>query len=632
SLTGSSTFLADRLDGSGIRSLDLSLAVSDGDTDHSNKFLPGRLVFSGNVSLGGVAQLSLDASEIALVNTVTATDPRGCNVCLEAGYVALRGAGGANRFFPTAGKGVLQIAGGSIDIAAGGGVNSNDPNLLSISGAAKTSFISQGDIRLRVPLSNVPADLTPGALPTGELISAGDISMTAAQIYPASDTSFIIKSTAAQGTISFAGNGASRSAPLSAGGQLSVSAANIQQNGVLLAPLGIIRLGAQTNADLVSNDPTGITMVPTQSITFGAGSITSVSLNGQTVPFGQTANGASWSYDSSSGRPIARPPAKDLMVSGAAINLNSGAIIDLSGGGDLQAVEFVPGTGGTRDVLASGSVYAIIPGYNPAAAPMDLDFLLQRHDTLPAVGKTVYLSGLSGLPAGFYTLLPAHYATLPGAYRVAVVPGSTDALVSQNKTLPDGTTRMAGYFADSMTGARDARTQYFDVQSAAVWGQYSEIDKTSAVNFFGGKASASGVVPKLPSDAGHAVFSAASAIVLQGSVLSAPATNGRVGEMDIIAQDIQVLSPGAVARNGYVGLDATQLSNLEVDSLMLGGIRSDSAEGETVTMVSNSIEVSNDASAPLQRPEVILVTRVGSAALDPNANRFITLDAGSVVQ
>src|SRR5262249_15446352 len=153
-------------------------------------------------------------------------------------------------------------------------------------------------IRLRVPLANAPIDLTPGTLPTGELISAGDLSFTAAQIYPVSSVDFTIKSTATDGTVSFAANGGPRPAPLSAGGQLTVSAAHIDQSGILLAPLGVIRLGAQSKDDLSPNDPTSDTVVPTQSVTFGAGSITSVSLAGQSVPFGQTVNGTSWSYDS----------------------------------------------------------------------------------------------------------------------------------------------------------------------------------------------------------------------------------------------------------------------------------------------------------------------------------------------
>jgi len=634
-LAGSAVFAADRLDGSGIQTLTLSMGpvTGDGSFGSQGKFAPGTLSFSGNVSISGLSQLFLDASQIALTNTVAPTDARGCNVCLDAGYVALRGAGNVNRVFPKAGKGVLQVSADTIDIAAGGFIEPDARYLLSISGAAKTSFVSSGDIRLRAPLANVPLDITPGTIPFGELVTAGDLTLKAAQIYPVSDVSFTLKSVASNGTIAFAANGSAKEAPLTAGGQITVSAVHIDQSGVLLAPLGTIRLGAQSKTDLVPNDPLSGTVIPTQSVTFGAGSVTSVSLAGQTVPFGQTANGASWSYDSLTGQPLTAPPAKNLLVSSGSIDLAQGATIDLTGGGDIQAIEFVPGTGGSRDVLANNTnVYAIIPGYDPAAAPVDLDFLLQRHDTLPAVGSTVYLSGEAGVAPGFYTLLPAHYATLPGAYRVALVSNSTDALTYLNSKLPDGTLRMAGYFANNLSGARDARRQYFDVQTSTVWRQYSEIDQTSGNSFFGAKPSPSGAVPRLARDAGHAAFTGLTAINLQGQVLFAPAANGRGSEFDIAAQDIQVLSPGAAASSGYVGLDATQLSNLGVDSLLLGGIRSQGAEGESVTVIANSVEVSNDASAPLEGPEVILVTRVAGNATDPNGTRGLMLDAASVVQ
>ncbi|HWU54486.1 MAG TPA: hypothetical protein VN175_03230, partial [Rhizomicrobium sp.] len=634
-LAGAAVFFADRLDGSGIQTLSFNLGPGTGDAVGSGQsaYNPGTLSFSGNVNLTGLDQLLVDASQIALINTVAPTDPSGCNVCLSAGYVALRGAGNANRVFPKAGTGVLQVSAGTIDIAAGGFTVPDQLYLLSISGAAKASFISSGDIRLRAPLTNVPIDVAPGTMPSGQLISAGDLSFKAAQIYPVSNFAFTLKSIAPNGTIAFAANGPAQSAPLTAGGQITVSAARIDQSGVLLAPLGTIRLGAQTKADLAPNDPTSGTVIPTQSITFGAGSVTSVSLNGQTVPFGQTANGASWSYDSISGQPLTAPPAKNLLVTAAAINLAQGATIDLTGGGDIQAIEFVPGTGGTRDVLTGANVYAVIPGYNPAAAPIDLDFILQRHDALPAVGSSVYLSGEAGIAPGFYTLLPAHYTTLPGAYRVALVSNSGNALASQNSTLPDGTLRMAGYFANALNGSRDARLQYFDVQSSTVWRNYSEIEQTSGNSFFGARPSAtSGIVPRLAVDAGHAIFSALTAVNLQGQVLVAPAAGGRGSEFDIAAQDIQILSPGAKAASGYVGLNATQLSNLGVDSLLLGGVRYEDSDGEHVTVVANSVEVSNDASAPLQGPEIILVTRVAGNNVDPNGSRGLMLDAGSVVQ
>ena len=453
-LAGSAVFFADRLSGSGIQTLTLSMGRTTGDAFGSTaQFAPGKLVFSphtGNVSLSGVNQLFLDASQISLVDpnattttirgvtTITspaplATDPRGCNVCIDAGYVTWRGAGGITKFAPKAGKSVLLVSAGAIDIAAGGGVTDAQGSkpaaaFVTISGAAQSSFVSTGDIRLRVPLASVPLDLGPGGLPTGGLVTAGDLTLKAAQIYPVSSVDFTLKSSSLTGTIRFAANGAAPAAPLSAGGQVSVSAANIEQLGVLRAPLGTIRLGAQTAADLSPNDSSDNILVPTKSVIFGAGSETSVSLAGEIVPFGQTANGASWSYNSSSGSALSALPSKNLVVTANAIQVGAGATVDLTGGGDVQAIEFVPGTGGARDVLSGSNVYAIIPGYDPAAAPIDLDFLVQRHaKPLPAAGARVFLSGAPGLPAGFYTLLPAHYATLPGALRVSVSPVSAAA-------------------------------------------------------------------------------------------------------------------------------------------------------------------------------------------------------------
>ena len=632
---GSSVFLANRLIGSGIDNLVLSMGPIRGDTITSSqgKFAPGTVQFSGNVSISGLQSLKIDASRLSLVNVVLPTDPSGCNVCLSASYLALRGAGNVNRVLPVAGTGVLQVAANTIDIAAGGFNARGASNALSLSGVAHTTFISSGDIRLRVPLANVPIDLAPGTLPIGELISAGDLTLVAHQVYPISSVDFTIKSTSATGTVTFASNGAPAYAPLSAGGQVSVSAAHIAQNGTLLAPLGTIRLGAQSAADLSANDPTPDQIVATQDVTFGSGSVTSVSLNGQTVPFGQTANGSSWSYDSLTGQPLSAPPAKELIVSAAAIDLQSGSKVDISGGGDVQAIEFVPGTGGTKDVLANNAnVYAIIPGYDPAAAPIDLDFAVQLGDALTAAGKTVYLSGEAGLPAGYYTLLPAHYATLPGAYRVALVSGSQNALTSQNAVLADGTLQVAGHFANQ-NGARDASAQYFDVQSSSVWRQYTEIDQTTGDAFFGVKnVPSSGLPPLLAVDAGHAVFSAVNAITLEGLISSAPGTGGRGSEFDIAAQDIDVVSPGNGAQSGYIALDADQLSSLGVDSLLLGGVRSTNASGETISVVANSIRVSNDSDSALEGPEIILVTKVGSGTSDPNAKLGLVLNTGSVVR
>ena len=261
-------------------------------------------------------------------------------------------------------------------------------------------------------------------------------------------------------------------------------------------------------------------------------------------------------------------------------------------------------------MLAEANVYAVIPGYNPGVAPTDLNFTLQQGDATPAPGSTVYLSGEAGLPAGYYTLLPAHYATLPGAYRVQAVANTQDALSIQNSVLPDGTLQVAGYLAGA-NGVRSARAELFDVQSSAVWRQYSEIDQTSGNSFFGANVSSTdGLPPRLPVDAGHAVFNAVSALNLAGQILAAPGASGLGSQVDIAAQDIQVIAPGDAPLIGFVGLNATQLSNLGIESLLLGGVRSGDDNDETINVVANAVEISNNASAPLAAPEIIMAANV----------------------
>ncbi len=254
--------------------------------------------------------------------------------------------------------------------------------------------------------------------------------------------------------------------------------------------------------------------------------------------------------------------------------------------------------------------------------------MTDQGDTVPAAGSAVYLSGSPGLPAGYYTLLPAHYATLPGAFRVALVAGSQDARVNQNTVLPDGTAQISGYFANMLAGSRTARTVAFDVQSSAVWRQYSEIDQASGNTYFAALAASAGSAARLPDDAGHIVVDGGSTLNLAATITAEPGAGGRGAEFDITGTDLQILASGAAASNGFIGLDATQLSDLAADSLLIGGYRIDGAGGESIKVTSDSVEVSNNAASPLDGPQVILVAQGAKGAANTGA---IILDAGSVI-
>ncbi|WZB68450.1 hypothetical protein WJ971_15210 [Achromobacter xylosoxidans] len=127
-----------------------------------------------------------------------------------------------------------------------------------------------------------------------------------------------------------------------------------------------------------------------------------------------------------------------IQINMKSIVADAGSLLDLSGGGELTGAAFVRGRGGSVDVLkyamadanpgfgfskSGNAVYAIVPGFGGDYAPATKDA------AMPAYGQRVTIgAGVPGLPPGTYTLLPANFAMLPGAFRVeAGAPGVFDA-------------------------------------------------------------------------------------------------------------------------------------------------------------------------------------------------------------
>jgi hypothetical protein len=214
-----------------------------------------------------------------------------------------------------------------------------------------------------------------------------------------------------------------------------------------------------------------------------------------------------------------------------------------------------------------------------------------------------------------------------------------DAPASQNLVLQDGTMQVAGYFAHA-NGARDARTSLFDVQSSAVWRQYSEIDQTSGATYFAALAKTGTGNPRTLVDAGHLVLNAVSTLNLAGTLQGTPGTGGRGAEVDVSGLNIQILASGETASDGHLGIDASQLTDLGAESILIGGVRTEDASGNSILAAANSIEIKNGAykdadgndhpATPLEAAQIMLVTaNQGTAAA--NGDDTITLDAGSVL-
>jgi hypothetical protein len=337
----------------------------------------------------------------------------------------------------------------------------------------------------------------------GQLAVNGDLNITAAQVYPTTGSSFAVTSAAADGAIRFARSaGPDAAAPYSAGGALLVQAAKIVQGGVVRAPLGRLTLGSNTASDFAP---------ATTSLEIAAGSLTSVSASGLSIPYGTTTDQTEWFFSPTSASRLTAPPNGVLSLAGAGVSIAAGAQVDVRGGGDVYAYEFIPGTGGSHDLLSqfntdafSGDagyqypdhrqVYAIVPGLSSAGAAAYDPIYSANYSSLyqaGGAGKSVYLNGAPGLAAGWYTLLPAQYAMLPGGMRLVQDTGAA-AGAGRGGVLLDGTIVTSGEYGVAGTGSHGAVPLVFDVQTQSTFLKYSHIALTSGDQTFAALAVSNG--------------------------------------------------------------------------------------------------------------------------------------------
>ena len=429
----------------------------------------------------------------------------------------------------------------------------------------------------------------------GRLKTAADATFNSAVIVPATAVKFAIE--AMGRTVSFGRNTNAPTQPWSAFGSLSVDAGTIVQDGNLWAPFGQFNFKAADKLEFRNGSLTSVSAVP-----------------GSLLPYGRIENGRSWRVGvDGADIEINDLSQKSIGTDAPIVDMQAGARIDVSGGGDVQAYEFTVGPGGSRDILADSNTYAILPGYRGGFAPGDTQEGFDR-----ASGEAVYLSGVAGLADGVYTLLPAHYALLPGAYAVKLDTGIRDVMPGQAYSRQDGVRIAAGYVTDSRVGApRDARWQGVQVMTHEQVRARSEFALTRGADFF--------VDSRYhPQDAGllsvRTSGSGADALKLDAIYDLAAGQGGRGAQVDISALKLAVVSgtPSGIETDAVV-LDADRLNALGADSLFIGGTRTASGDTTTLVVGAQSVTLANDAAHALKAGEIMLAAtdtltlKVGSA-------------------
>lgn len=565
-----------------------------------------RLEFAGDVDLTLDRSIRLNAPVVSGEGTVV----------LNAAYVRLGNNQILNNAAPAlGGTGSLTVEGRLIELEG----------QLALQGFGDVTLNSSGDLRM---LGVWNQDIGNRVLAGGLRSGAATMTLQADQIYPTSMVHYSVELLNAEGTPSgtlTVKPGDGNTPVMSALGQLTLRAGTIQQNGVLKAPFGEIVLDAANKLEL------------------GAGSLTSVSAEGKTIPFGRTGqSGQEYYYnlgdqsvlvsdiqekvfygEGASDFYYSATLGKRIVLKSDAVDFIEGATLDLSGGGDLRAYEWIPGLGGSSDVLdpaMAAGAFAVLPSAAGEFAAYDHQDYLGVTGLKP--GDQVYLTGaeLTGadgrqvLPAGYYTLLPARYALQPGAVLVKPVSGYTDMTAEQSVGLSNGGAVVSGYrsYLDSQgERVREARSTGFQVLPGSAVRRQAEYQDTLASQFFQEGDGQRTI------DAGRLAVIATSSLALNGTLVTNPgslaaaavgesARLGRGAEVDLVVENLVVVDGVTASETeGVINLSVATLNKLGASSLLLGGQRRNVAGGIAVDVGSKKITLSNTGSA-LSAPEILL--------------------------
>ncbi len=586
----------------------------------SLNLLASNVAFAGNVDLNLRQNLQIYTGTLSLANSAPLTS----QVNLNASYLRLAGylptsrdqyvqPGGVTNPSTLPGSATFSASADLIDARGLVSFGSRGATGASQPVFEQVTLNSRGDIRfLAAGAPNNTGE------PTTQLITSGDVTLRAAQLYPTIGAAAGV-TTGTNRTLTV-GRSTTETPelPYSAFGRLRLAAGHVVQGGVVRAPLGSLEFG----------------LTSTSTIDFLPGSITSVSGAGLEMPYGGTIDGQVWNYNGSAvsfvgaGGVLGTSLAFGVTLNAKAVDVQPGAVLDLSGGGALTGAGFVSGRGGSVDVLryaladanpgysyskSGNQVYAIVPGHVAAYAPVTPDAGTRE----PAIGRQITLDGSTpGLPAGTYTLMPATYALLPGAFRVELTPADSRGLTT-SVAFANGSYLAGARLSIANTGISESLARRVIVTSGATVRTHSLYDETSYANFAIADAVRRGIPrPMLPVDGKGLKYTitsgaGANSLTFDGTGLFGAATGGYDGAVSILANKIEVVAGGRQATPGFTGVTivADELNALGASRLTVGGIQYvEYGQGGNYVRAANvSQYVYLRSGAVLSAPEVFLI-------------------------
>jgi filamentous hemagglutinin family protein len=480
---------------------------------------------------------------------------------------------------------------------------------LGLQGFSRVALAASGEIRLSALAPNFDDIGTR----LRQLNFAGDLQLSASQMYATSGSQYTLAGHGDLSRIVFRGAtaGASALPPLTAFGSLTVQATDIEQGGVLRQPFGQITLAA------------------TRSLTLGAGSVTSVSGEGATVIYGQTVNLADWQLPGPVGLNRAGDAErKGITLAAEHIVTDAGATVSAGGGGRVQAWEFFKGVGGSTDHYADEGVYAVLPDYAGIAA---LPVTGGMFGMAEATRQIVITMPGSGLAPGRYTLLPARYALLgtglpQGAFLVSRSADQGRTTLRAPVANEDGSVVLSGYTTRSGAVTEGLPGERFVVEAQPTFAAKSDVRLTDISGLRQARAASLGEAePALPRDGGLVQIKAGEGGATWTAALDLAARGGRAGQLDVTAtrvallHDIASMPPGGLGGGGSFSIGADVLARSGAGSVLLGGTRSQAADGGWKIDASGTQQVSVDLGTQTLRLEELLLASAGSVTLAPGS-------------
>jgi filamentous hemagglutinin family protein len=610
--------------------------VKGGGFGNLSLLVNGLLSFDGNVDLTTAQSLRIYAGSFALADSA-ATDS---HVRLASSYLRLAGVTGA----PTkdgevvytttwrhgastrTSEAVFAAEADHIDIRDRVGFGAHGEIALTAGPAVvvdrrgfdTVNMTSRGDLRL---LGGTPALGLLGATTT-ELATMGDLTLTAAQIYPATGANAQIRAGYDAGRVldirrQVEGDVAM---PQSAFGILALGGDTVRQGGIVRAPLGNLIVG-QDGRSTYEARASLVDLLP--------GSITSVSGAGLLMPYGGTTDGIGYSV---AGHAIDKRAigSSGILLTGDSVVGQAGALLDLSGGGELTGAGFVSGRGGSVDVLRTplananpantfsnrgNGVYAIMPGFQGGYAPMSPDAGASE----PAIARQITLDhDVAGLKAGTYTLLPSTYALLPGAFRVEL--GAERALPTAPLPVGNGSYVASGYLGVANTAVKSSLASPLVVTPAAMVKQHATYNEMGYDAFVAADAARrGGVRGEIAADARNLQLDyfyskpkdGVSMLQFDGTARFNPAagSTGFGGTLSVTAVALEVTAPGAGRTDGFGGasVQADQLNAFGAPRMIVGGRIDLPYADNYATFKSNAGHVVVRSGATLRGAEIFLV-------------------------